>query len=136
MTLSPAGIAINPAVDAQEQMASALVAEMLVTETADDYESIAVDDVVLPPVLLPVPNAEYVKARNRRGGRKEIQRLDPEQEVSEADCIVLVGDDESGLTTALKWMAWKAAVNLSGAAPLTSISSPQAAPPAPVAGRH
>ncbi|QHT56047.1 SIR2 family protein [Cellulomonas sp. H30R-01] len=118
LTLSPAGIAVNPVVDAQSAMAESIVAEMLVTETVDDRSSVDIEQVVLPPILLPVPNPEYVRARKRRGASTDIDRIDPEKEVSEAEAILVVGDEESGLTTAIKWMAWKAAVNLGAAVPL------------------
>lgn len=117
--LSPAGIATDVVASAQQALATQLVGEMIICENLDNLREVTVEAAVLPPILLPVPHAEFVKSRKAAGGKRtQLERISPEIDATEAEAILLVGDDDSGLTTAVKWMAWRAAVNLGSVAPL------------------
>lgn len=56
---------------------------------------------LLPPILLPVP--QHVFSRRIRG-QTPFQRINPTQEVEAGHNILLVGDERSGLTSALRWL--------------------------------
>ena len=61
-----------------------------------------VDDILVPPRLLPMPYAEWRAASEPdRGG---IPVLDPIEVLGQSQCAVLVGGAETGLTSALLWV--------------------------------
>ncbi|WP_084845354.1 SIR2 family protein [Prescottella equi] len=64
-----------------------------------------IDELVVDPILLPVPPEQFAEEREKDGS--EIERLDPQHEVRENDTITVVGEEQSGLTTTLIWMALK-----------------------------
>lgn len=116
LQVTPAGIARDVIADAQQYLVDDLRADIVIAEDAPPERDMA--ELVLPPVLLPVPHAEYIKARSSKNKDERIERLDPYQETREADFLVLVADEGQGLTTTLKWLAWHASRELAGAAPL------------------
>lgn len=75
-------------------------------------------DLVIPPILLPVPHATFVRERIRKGRQTDVERLDGFAEVEAHDFFVVVGDDGSGLTTTIKWLAAQSSEVLGSAAPL------------------
>ncbi|WP_194410568.1 SIR2 family NAD-dependent protein deacylase [Microbacterium cremeum] len=75
-------------------------------------------ELVIPPILLPVPHATFVRERIRRGRSTDVERLDGLAEVESHDFFVVVGDDGSGLTTAIKWLATQSSEVLGSAAPI------------------
>lgn len=113
--LTDAGIARDLVAEAQQALVDDLKGELVIAEEVDDERDIS--DLVLPPIILPVPHADFVKARSSRDGEK-IDRLDPVGETQEGELVLLVSEEGSGLTTALKWMAWQASIQVNGAAPL------------------
>ena len=117
LQLSASGIARDTASEAQSAMAESLVADSVIAETMHEMV-IEVERALLLPVLLPVPNAEYVRARSQGDKSTHFERIDPIQEAREAEYIIIVGDDESGVTTTIKWMALAAAQHLGNVAPI------------------
>lgn len=103
--LTKAGIARDVVTIARESIAEELQADAILLETAE----FDVDDSLIPPILLPVPHAEYVQARRSDSSSERIERLDPAVEASERGVMVLVSDEGAGLSTALRWLVWKQA---------------------------
>ncbi|MFD0449500.1 SIR2 family protein [Rhodococcus aetherivorans] len=72
------------------------------SETCDEVNSVA-----LPPILLPVPHAEYIE-RGADSDDARTKRLDPDVECAQDGVVIIVGDEHCGLTTALKWLVIRA----------------------------
>ncbi|RKR75905.1 SIR2 family NAD-dependent protein deacylase [Frondihabitans australicus] len=118
VVLSPAGIVQDLVGEAQSAFERRLVADSVIAESRQDVESIALADAVLPPVLLPVPYAEHLRARKSRPGDPSTERIDPSEVAHGHDVILIVGDENSGLSTTIDWIALEAARFLGGAVPL------------------
>ncbi|GAB2691936.1 SIR2 family protein [Nocardia thraciensis] len=58
------------------------------------------DELVIEPVLLPVPPEQF--ANEHRTGQK-LEYLDPQEVLSTSSAVTLVGEEQSGVTTALAW---------------------------------
>jgi hypothetical protein len=116
--LSKAGIARDVVADSQQALLNELKHESIIGEALDDIDNCALGDLILPPVLLPVPQADYVRSRVSKDPTARIQRLTAEEEVRGADVIVLAAEENGGLTTAVKWLALQAAMYLGAAAPI------------------
>lgn len=64
-----------------------------------------IDDLVIEPILLPVPPEQF--AHERAKEHPQIEKLLPISEVMNNRFIALVGEEQSGLTTALSWAVIK-----------------------------
>ncbi|AQX81538.1 hypothetical protein BWO91_17610 [Plantibacter flavus] len=115
--LTSAGIVRDVVSEAQNDFADDMRQDSILADTLDSVIDRPVSDVILPPVLLPVPHAEYIKARSSKREGK-IDRLDPREEVTHGDILIVAAEENTGLTTAIKWMTLEAANYLSGASPL------------------
>ena len=110
------GLARDVVQEARDMLRDSMTHEsVLVDASAGDLVR---EDLVIPPVFLPVPHATFVRERIRRGQNTEVERLDGHEEVKSHDFFVVVGDDGSGLTTAIKWLATQSSELLGSAAPL------------------
>lgn len=118
VAISEAGIVQDLVSESQSVFSSQLIDDSIIRETLQGDDDLSLDDVVLPPVLLPVPHAQYIKSRRVSKDSPKIKRLDPHEEAHGHDVVVVVGDENSGLTTAVKWLALEAARYVGGAAPL------------------
>jgi hypothetical protein len=118
LDLNEVGIARDPVTEAQEHFRSALIADSVLAESSDHSSDMAVGEALLPPVLLPVPQAEYVRSVRSREKELTVERLNPKEEVQGSDFLLVVGDENSGVTTAIKWLALEGAKFLVSAVPL------------------
>jgi len=109
---TPAGIARDVVQEARQAVIDLLSEDLIL---GDVNSSRDLDELLFPPRLLPVPNADYVKDRSSGG---EIQKIDAASELNEVEFIVLAAESETGLTTTLRWLAWKSSVDLVSAAPV------------------
>lgn len=116
--LTETGAARDLIAEARLALQDELFRDAIIGETRDDVDRTSVHSVILPPVMLPVPHADYIKSRRSGKEGSRIERLDPSVEVQGSDVIVLVADEHNGLTTALKWMALEAAQFIGGCVPL------------------
>jgi len=116
--ITSAGIVRDFAGAACVELSEQMIGESILAESLDAAEKRSLADVVLPPVLLPVPHADFIRSR-RSNSEAKVERCDPFADAHTADTIVLVGDEGSGLSTAANWMAYEAATHLGGAAPIT-----------------
>lgn len=78
---------------------STLIPRVIENPTAD----YVVDDLVVEPLLLPVPPDQF--ATERTNGNEELQRLNAVNEVMGNSAVVIVGEEQTGVTTALAWSA-------------------------------
>lgn len=116
LVLNEAGLARDVVQDSRDQLRHSMTAESVLMEAGSGEFNGA--DLVIPPVLLSVPYASYVRERNFNGNRREIDHLDGHKEVESHDFFVVVGDEGSGLSTAVKWLAAQSSEVLGAAAPL------------------
>jgi len=115
--LSVAGIARDLVGETQVEFAEEMKGEAILADALDDLLERPLSDVILPPILIPVPHAEYIKARTKKNAAK-IERLDPAEEIKHGDVLIIAAEENSGLTTAIKWMTLEASRYLVGAAPI------------------
>ncbi|WP_263090276.1 SIR2 family protein [Curtobacterium sp. RIT-PI-V] len=115
--LSGAGIARDVVGEAQVDFAQDMKGDSIIGDALDTVEDRPVAELIRPPVLLPVPHAEYIKAKAEKNSER-IERLDPAEEVTGGDVLVLAAEENTGLTTALKWLTLEAANYLVGASPI------------------
>lgn len=82
-----------------------------------DLDIRGIEQLVLPPVLLPMSQEQFSAAqRLERGARP--QRCDPVLDVKEHQALLVVGGDGSGLTSALGWLVAESARQRGRIAPL------------------
>src|SRR5690606_21423927 len=85
---SEVGLVRDLSLEAQERMSATLVADSLIAEVLG-ADTDRIDDVVMPPILLPVPHADFVRAK-RGAPEHKIERLDPVQESTSYDLVLVV----------------------------------------------
>lgn len=61
----------------------------------------AIEDLVVEPSLLPVPPDQF--ATEKANGNDEMQRLNAVNEVMNSSSMVIVGEEQAGVSTALAW---------------------------------
>jgi len=110
------GLARDVVQEARELIRDSMTNESVLVDTGAD--DLVRRDLTIPPILLPVPHATFVRDRLRRGDTAEVERLDPHREIESHDFFVVVGDEGSGLTTAVKWLATQSSELLGTAAPI------------------
>lgn len=118
ISISPSGIARDVVSELQLDFENELTTDAILAEALDVVGSCALADVVRPPVLLPVPHADFVRAQRRQTDGGEVSRLDSFEVARSAEVLLVAADESTGLTTAVKWLALEAATYLGGAAPL------------------
>lgn len=76
----------------------------VLADLLEDRNATEVNDLLVPPVLLPLPHDQFLIARDPKT-RKRPPRLDQAALLDAgATCTVLVGDEASGLSSALDWV--------------------------------
>ncbi|MEB0286203.1 SIR2 family protein [Cryobacterium sp. 10S3] len=115
--LSKAGIARDLVGESQTDFAEEMKGESILAETLDGILDRPMSDVILPPILIPVPHAEYINARTKKSTAR-VARLDPAEEIKLGDVLIIAAEENSGLTMAVKWMTLEASRFLVGAAPI------------------
>ncbi len=78
---------------------------ILPVNTPDDPE---MNDLLIPPVLLPLPLEQYLSAEDPEEGENAIERDDLRERLGEEKLFILAGGDSSGLTCAMQWLAYQA----------------------------
>lgn len=68
-------------------------------------QDLEIDDLVIEPIMLPVPPEQF--GRERAVKDPVVTRLVPLEELRSSRFVILVGEEQSGLTTALVWAAVK-----------------------------
>lgn len=63
----------------------------------------APQDLLVPPVLLPMPPDSFAAARRAESGPKP-ERFDARTEARSQSLVLLVGESQSGVTSALRWL--------------------------------
>lgn len=106
--ISPSGQVLDPTQLAIEALADQVRMQSIMCENATDRDSRRVEDLLVPPVLFPV-SSDRIQAAEHIADTKKIKRSDP-YEISRLNGVtVIVGEENTGLTTALQWLLDQAA---------------------------
>lgn len=116
LVINGAGLARDIVQESRDLLRGSMSSESVLAEAA--VGDVGRSDLIVPPVLLPVPHASFVRERMRNGFRNGVEHLDGYSEVQSYDFFVVVGDEGSGLSTAVKWLAIQSSETLVSAAPL------------------
>lgn len=68
-------------------------------------EEIQLDDLVVEPILLPVPPEQFSEEKDNEDS--DIEVLKPIDEIRQNKILTIVGEEQSGITTTLIWMILK-----------------------------
>lgn len=82
-----------------------------------DLADTPMEDLVVEPILLPLPHDKFVTSQDSSTAVKPVP-LDPADVYSHRKLVVVAGEEGAGVTTALRWLAFQASVSRLGAAPL------------------
>jgi hypothetical protein len=114
--LSSTGQVLDPTHLAIEALADQVRMQSIVCENVIDRDSRGVADLVVPPVLFPV-SADRIQAAETIADTQKIKRSDPLEVGRLNGVTVIVGGENTGLTTALQWLLDHAA-STSGVPPI------------------
>lgn len=109
------GLIRDLAGEAREILLDELRQETIVGGRIAHIEHAGLHDIVIPPILLPLPPEEFVQANQQKPN--SVRRFDPTEEVTADEKILLVADEASGLSTALRWLLIEGSI-ARGAVPL------------------
>jgi len=117
LAINEAGLARDVVQEARDILRDSMSSESVLAEVGLPA-TIAQTNLIVDPVLLPVPHARFVRERMEGGSKAELSQLDGYAEVNSHDFFVVVGDEGSGLSTAVRWLAIQSSEVLGSAAPL------------------
>ena len=117
LAINEAGLARDVVQEARDILRDSMSSESVLAEMGLPG-TIVRTDLIVTPVLLPVPHARFVRERIESGNKAAISQLDGYAEVNSHDFFVVVGDEGSGLSTAIRWLAVQSSEVLGSAAPL------------------
>lgn len=77
--------------------------ESVLGEHVHDLDQRAHSELLIPPVLLPVTHEQFVRSQELPKGER-LRRFDAMDDARRQTCLLLVGEERVGLTTALEWL--------------------------------
>ncbi|MFB6958305.1 metallophosphoesterase [Streptomyces sp. NPDC056309] len=78
---------------------------ILSVDAPDDPD---INDLLIPPVLLPLPLEQYLSAEDPEEGGNAIERDDLRERLGQDKYFILAGGESSGLTSAMQWLVYQA----------------------------
>lgn len=102
-----ASASFDVAAQAAEAVLEVIRGEALLAAHLEDVESAAVGRLILPPVLLPVTQQQYVESQSLRA-EDRVRRCNLDDEVADGRHTLLVAEERAGLSTALRWLIHRA----------------------------
>jgi len=88
-----------------ESLEERIRSDSVLADSLVDIERRTLNELLVPPVLLPVPHDQYVKAHKEEIAEPAaIKRCDPAEEVYREQPLILAADPMAGLTGALTWI--------------------------------
>jgi len=91
--------------------------ETVVAEHIPANQDVDLKDVAITPVLLPMPHEQFAAARSLEEEFRP-ERLDPDDVLRQPKVLIVVGDELTGLTTCLRWLAASASSQGANTAPI------------------
>ena len=77
--------------------------ETIVAEYLSNVDILALNDILIPPVLLPVPQEQFARSVTLEAEIRP-QRCDPAKDARDCSRILIAGEETVGLTSALEWL--------------------------------
>lgn len=93
---------------ALEAIEERVTSMMILSEHFLDDRVRTIDELMIPPVLLPMTPEQYATAHGMEGKEKP-QRSRPDDDLRDHKFLVIAADERAGLTTAIQWLAARAA---------------------------
>lgn len=118
MARSDVGLLFDPVGEVRAEFAAALREDVILGQSLEVDRGLALDEVLLPPILLPVPNAQYVASKTSGQEVESIERLEMSADLQTNEIILLVGEEGSGLTFTARLMSLRASQMLPLLAPV------------------
>lgn len=84
--------------------------EAVFSEYLADVDTRSLSDILIPPVLLPVTQEQFVQS-NDLGEAIRPKRCQPQQDVRDYSHILIAAEETTGLTSALEWFVAEANAN-------------------------
>lgn len=94
--------------ESREYLLEQLRSESIVGEGLDDLEDRTLHGLTIPPVLLPVPHGEFLRAKN--DAEAKVERHDAGEVSCRSGVVVVIGEENSGMSTTLRWLVHEASV--------------------------
>jgi hypothetical protein len=93
-----------------DYLTEAVRTQSVLADHMHDIDKRSIKELLIPPVLLPVSHEQFVQAaaEEEEEGNK-LERCDPEATAGLEGCVLVVGDENSGVTSTLQWLAGVAA---------------------------
>lgn len=80
--------------------------ETIVGEVVGEIPNRSIDDLVAPPVLLPLPPEEFQQLR-ASDPEYDLQRSDPSDVANLTNVVIISGEEQAGVTTTLRWLLYE-----------------------------
>lgn len=113
---SDAGVVRDFVGEAREVLLDELRTESIIGENRLDLERAQLQDLVVPPVLLPVPHPEFFRVRGKDEAKPT--RLDLSDELVTDGVLLVVAEENAGLSTTLRYLLHEASLLRARTAPL------------------
>lgn len=81
--------------------------ETVMADHLADVETRILDDILIPPVLLPMTSEQFAQSMNLEKEERP-KRCNPSQDVRDYGCMLVISDMTAGLTSALEWLVTQA----------------------------
>lgn len=91
--------------------------EVIISSHNSSDEVLSVDDLLIPPVLIPAAHEEVVNSAREEGGRARV-RCDVKNDARASENIVVISEEAAGLTSALEWLIHERARSVGNLVPV------------------
>ncbi|MCW2799471.1 MAG: SIR2-like protein [Aeromicrobium sp.] len=108
---------VTPSVTGLEILEEQVRESAVLGDYVRDLDHARVNDLLIPPVILPVPHAQYIAAAKEQDSTR-IERCNLDDEIHNSR-VLLAGDEYVGVTSALLWLNSKACLADSALIPVT-----------------
>lgn len=116
-TSDSVGVIVDSLAFAREEIVEKIRSDGAIAVDDEDQQFRDLDDLTVAPVLLPMSHEQFASMQTVDSGTKP-ERLDPHKVIDGKKLLLVVGEEHSGLTTAIRWLVAKAALDRPGVAPV------------------
>lgn len=92
---------------AAEAIQARVRSEVIIGDFLDNAESLNIDDILIPPVFLPVTQHQFSQSMHFDDDIRP-ERCDPDRDVREHGTLIVAAGETTGLTSALEWAVLRA----------------------------
>lgn len=95
--------AVTSPVKALESLCGRVRSETVLAEHLRNVETATLNDILVPPILLPLSPEQFAAQQSQERGRRP-KRCDANADVTQRKNLLLVAEENAGLTSALEWL--------------------------------